>query len=372
MKKIFVDIYLQFNLGDDLFLDILAKKFPNSEFTINYLGNNYDQFISQYNNVKRRKYSLINKIGQRLKISDSITNYDTVAIDHDALLFIGGSIFREEDYHHTLYQDRIKMIKEFKNRGKSVFILGSNFGPFKSAEFLNDYKELFKLCDDVCFRDLYSFKLFKSLPQVRHAPDIVFQMEINDYKTNTDQKRIGFSIIDVRHKKGLSKYHNDYISSTVKSIESFVSKGYECCLMSFCEQEGDLQVINEIKSILSTETLNKVFIYEYKGKLKEAIALIASFNLFIAARFHANILALLLGIGLMPIIYSDKTTNMFKDINLIDVLVNMNELYLQFDENTFNRSLNNKIDLEMISNDAKNQFSKLSKFLNQDNIRGII
>ncbi|HWJ78059.1 MAG TPA: polysaccharide pyruvyl transferase family protein, partial [Niallia sp.] len=101
LKKVFVDIYLQFNLGDDLFLDILVKKFPNSKFTINYLGDNYDQFISQYNNVKRRKYSLINKIGQRLKITDSITNYDTVAKEHDALLFIGGSIFREEDYHHT-------------------------------------------------------------------------------------------------------------------------------------------------------------------------------------------------------------------------------------------------------------------------------
>ena len=26
MKKVFVDIYLMFNLGDDLFLDVLAKK----------------------------------------------------------------------------------------------------------------------------------------------------------------------------------------------------------------------------------------------------------------------------------------------------------------------------------------------------------
>ncbi|WHZ55735.1 polysaccharide pyruvyl transferase family protein [Metabacillus hrfriensis] len=372
MKKIFVDIYLQFNLGDDLFLDILAKKFPQSEFTINYLGNNYDRFISQYHNVKRRKYSLINKIGQRLKISDSITNYDAVAEEHDALLFIGGSIFREEEYHRTLYQDRMKMVKEFKNRGKSVFILGANFGPFKTDAFLKDYKEFFKLCDDVCFRDLYSYNLFESLPQVRYAPDIVFQMDISDYKTDTNKKMIGFSIIDPIHKQGLSKFHNDYISSTVRTIESFVSKNYECSLMSFCEREGDLQVINEIKSNLSPETLNKVFVYEYKGNLKEAINLITSFNLFIAARFHANILALLLGIGVMPIIYSRKTTNMFKDINLTDVLVNMDELNLQFDENTLNRSFNNKTNLEMFSNDAMNQFSKLYEFLNQNNFRGIV
>ncbi len=372
LKKVFVDIYLQFNLGDDLFLDILAKKFPNSEFTINYLGNNYDHFISQYNNVRRRKYSLINKIGQRLKITDSITNYDTVAKEHDALLFIGGSIFREEDYHHTLYQGRMKMVKEFKNRGKSVFVLGANFGPYKSEAFINDYKEFFKLCDDVCFRDLYSYNLFSDLSKVRYAPDIVFQMDISDYKTDTDKKYVGFSIIDVRHKQGLSEFHNDYISSTARAIETFVSMGYECCLMSFCEHEGDLQVINEIKSKLSSEVINKVFVYEYKGELKEAINLIASFSLFIAARFHANILALLLGIGVMPIVYSKKTTNMLQDISLTDVLVNMDELYLQYNENMLNRSFNNKINLEMISNDAKKQFSKLSAFLNRNNIRGIV
>jgi len=373
MKKVFVDIYLQFNLGDDLFLDILAKKFPNSEFTINYLGNNYDQFISQYNNVKRRKYSLINKIGQRLKITDSITNYDKVANEHDALLFIGGSIFREEDYHHTLYQDRMKMVKEFKSRGKSVFVLGANFGPFKSEAFFNNYKEFFKHCDDVCFRDLYSYNQFSDLSQVRYAPDIVFQMDINDYKTVTDDKKmIGFSIIDVRHKQGLSKFHNNYISSTVKAIETFVSKGYDCCLMSFCEHEGDLQVINEIKYNLSLKSQNKVFVYEYKGILKEAINLIASFDLFIAARFHANILALLLGIGVMPVIYSKKTTNMLEDISLTDVLVNMDELYLQFDEDIISRSFYNITNLEIISHDAKNQFSKLNEFLSQNKFRGII
>lgn len=366
MKKVFVDIYLQLNLGDDLFLDILARKFPKCEFTINYLGNNYDQFITQYQNVKRRKYTLINKIGQHLKLSDSITNYDKVAEEHDALLFIGGSIFREEEYHHSLYLDRLKLVKEFKNQGKAVFVLGVNFGPFESKQFLNDYREFFKLCDDVCFRDLYSYNLFKSLSQVRYAPDIVFQMNVKDYKTITEKKRIGFSIIDVRHKQGLSKFHNNYISSTVMAIESFVNKGYECCLMSFCEHEGDLQVINEIKSNLSPENLKKVFVYEYKGNLKEAITLIASFTLFIAARFHANILALLLGIGVMPIIYSKKTTNMLMDINLTDVLVNMDNLYLQFDEITVNRSLNNIINLEMFSNGAMNQFSKLYEFLNRN------
>ena len=54
---------------------------------------------------------------------------------------------------------------------------------------------------------------------------------------------------------------------------------------------------------------------------------------------------------------------MLKDINLDDILIHMEDLHLQYDENTINRSFNNKINLEFISNEAKNQFEKLSKFL---------
>ena len=130
--------------------------------------------------------------------------------------------------------------------------------------------------------------------KVRYAPDIVFQVNLDDYKSIPNKDRIGFSIIDVRHKQGLSKYYDDYIEQYSKGNRITINKGYECCLMSFCEQEGDLQAINTIKSYLSPETLKNVSVYNYKGNFKEAMNLIASFNLFIAARFHANIIALLL------------------------------------------------------------------------------
>lgn len=363
MKKIFVDIYLAFNLGDDLFLDVLANQYPTAEFTVNYLGRYYDEFLSRYRNVSRRKYTLLDKIGQRFKMSNTITNYDQIAEEHDALVFIGGSIFREEDYHYSLYQDRMKIVKKFKKRDKPVFILGANFGPFETEDFFNEYKAFFKLCDDVCFRDLYSYELFKDLPQVRYAPDIVFQMNVDEYKAIPSKERIGFSIIDVRHKYGLSKYYEGYINSTVKSIELLVGKGYNCYLLSFCEEEGDLELINTITSHLPSEILKSVSIYDYKGNLREAIGLIATFKLFIAARFHANILALLLGIGVMPIIYSKKTTNMLKDINLDGILINMEELHLQYNEHTISKSINNKTNLEYISKNAENQFRELNKFL---------
>ncbi|MFC0476127.1 polysaccharide pyruvyl transferase family protein [Robertmurraya beringensis] len=370
MKKIFVEIYLMFNLGDDLFLDILAKKYPDCQFTVNYLGVNYDTFLSHYKNVNRRKYTLINKIGQKLRITDSITNYSKIAEEHDALLFIGGSIFREEEYHRELYKDRNRLVKEFKKREKPTFILGANFGPYYSKEFYEDYLAFFKLCDDVCFRDKYSYELYKSLEQVRYAPDIVFQLSAKPYMEISKKNRVGFSIIDVNHKKGLSHYEEEYISSTVKSICLFVEKGYECYLMSFCENEGDLVTINKIKSKLDKKTISKVKTYNYTGDFEEAIQLISSLKIILAARFHANILALILGVGLISIIYSSKTTNMLKDLGITEV-VTMDMLSLQFDDSFLEKALNNKIQIKELPNYSEGQFHKLESFIKGKTLEGV-
>lgn len=363
LKKVLVEIYLQFNLGDDLFLDILAKKYPQTEFTINYLGKNYDKFINQYPNLKRRQYNLFNKVGQHLKLVNYINNYKKLAEDYDALIFIGGSIFREEEYHETLYKERMEIVNEFKQKHKSVFVIGSNFGPYNTDEFLNDYTAFFELCDDVCFRDTFSYNLFKDLPNIRHAPDIVFQLDISPFLIKTNKKRVGFSIIDVRHKQGLSNYYNEYINSTSKSIEMLMEKGYECTLMSFCEHEGDLKVIKTIKSNLPSELSKNITVYSYDGNIGEALKLISTFNIFIAARFHANILGLLSKTGLVPVIYSEKTENMLRDINFENILVSMDELHLQYRENTIKNSLDNIIDLSVISKDAEQHFDKLASFV---------
>ncbi len=367
MKKIFVDIYLSFNLGDDLFLDILSKHYPNSEITINHVGNNYDEFVSKYKNVKRRKYTLFNKVLQKLKIKDYLTDYESIAKKHDALVFIGGSIFREEAYHKSLYKDRMKMVNAFNNNNKPIFIMGSNFGPYKTERFLNEYKEFYKLCTDVCFRDLYSYNLFKDLKNVRYAPDIVFQMDTSKYKGNTKNNTIGYSIIDVHHKDGLAKYYDKYVDDTINSIEMVISKGYDCLLISFCKNEGDLKVIKDIINKLPANISNRVKTYDYNGNLDEALNIISQLKLFIAARFHANILGLLCNVGIVPVIYSNKTSNMLKDINLDSILIDMDNLSQLSDPNMIEKGITNKIiDLNNISTEASRHFEKLNEFENHN------
>lgn len=365
MKKIFVDVYLAYNLGDDLFLDILSKSYPEAEFTVNYVGSDYDEFIAKYKNVNRRKYTLLDKVLQKLKIKDTLTNYKDIAENHDAMIFIGGSIFRDESYHESLYRDRMNMVEAFEKLNKPVFVVGSNFGPYTRECFLSDYRKFYSKCEDVCFRDSYSYNLFKDMKNVRQEPDIVFQLDLDRFKVKEKKNIIGFSIIDVNHKNGLAKYEDEYINNNVKSIELLVSKGYRCCLMSFCEKEGDLKCINDILSKLSDNIKSKVDIYEYKGNLEEAFNIISEFKLFIAARFHANIIAQLMNVPILPVIYSDKTSNMLKDINLDSIKVSMENLDMLYDEKIIEKAFYNIADLVEIKNKARLQFKQLSSFIKQ-------
>lgn len=371
MKKIFVDIYLAFNLGDDLFLDILAKKYNAAEITVNYTGLNYDGFLSRYSNVSKRKYSLFSKISNRIKITNTLTNYGKIAETHDILIFMGGSIFREEKYHESLYRERMNLVKEFKKRGKPTLVLGSNFGPHQSEKFLNDYVDFFKQCHDICFRDLYSFNKFKNLPNVRYAPDIVLQKDVEEYKNNPKNK-IGISIIDLRHKFGLSGYYNSYVNNTIKSIELLTKKGFECCLMSFCSLEGDLETIKFIISLLSPQALKKVSIFDYKGNIEEAIKLIATFNLIIAARFHANILGLLLNVTILPIIYNSKTSNMLNDNAFDGTMIKMENIDMICDENLLIKSINSKNNIDIIPIKSKEHFKKLDELLTLNEYNQVI
>lgn len=366
MKRVFLYMYFAHNLGDDLFLHIIANRYPNCKFTINYYNdyNEYDSFLKNYKNIETR-VTLKNRILRKLKIKDYMNNIEDIAFRNDALIFLAGSYFMEKEYgeYEYIYNSRKPVIDAFKKKGKKIYIIGSNFGPYLSQSFYDDWKLLFSKCDDICFRDQHSYNLFKDMDNVRVANDVVLGLDVSKYSKTTKEKIAGFSIIDVRKKIGISQYHDSYIDSTIKSIKMFIKKGYKCVLMSFCESEGDLEVINNITKLLSNKEKEEVEIYEYKDNLEEAINLINSFKIFVAARFHANILGLLFNVCTIPIIYNEKTLNVLENLKLKDIAVKMDDLNLIYDEEYIEKRLNEGNKLHTDFYKYNKQFDELDKLL---------
>lgn len=310
--RIYVDVYLAKNLGDDLFVHVLANAFPNVEFILNYYGNEYDDFLKEYCNVKKSSYSAGFKILNRLKIYDYINDQKRISKEYDALIFLGGSIFREETYWKELYLQREKLVNAFVEKKKPIFILGANFGPYHTEQFYESYKKMFEKCRDVCFREDYSYQLFKDCNSVRCEKDIIFQLPVSILKEKKD--KIVYSIIDPKHKVGLEKYVDKYIQFIQNTIIDNQKNGYESELISFCKAEGDLEICERIKDSLSQKGIN-IEVYNYDGNINEVIEKIQESKLIVASRFHANILGIITKTPILPVVYSAKTENVLKDMN---------------------------------------------------------
>lgn len=362
--KVYVDVYLAKNLGDDLFIHILSKRFPDIEFVVNYYGNNYDEFLSNYGNVKKSKYPIKYKLLNRMKIYDYINDVNRLSREYDALIFLGGSIFREENYWKELYKVREKMLEAFKKKNKPVLVLGANFGPFYSNEFLESYCDFFSSCQDVCFREQYSKKLFSNIPCIRNEADIVFQLDV-EKRNKKDQ--IVYSVIEPNHKEGLEEYREKYIQIISENIKNNIRNGFKCVLMSFCEIEGDLQICKEIAASLPEEVQNKVDIINYDGNIEMMLNIIAESKLIIASRFHANILGILCNTKILPLVYSDKTSNVLKEIGFDNEIVKIEQCEKILEENFVQEILNNEKQFKRdkrIYESAKSQFDVLEKIFN--------
>lgn len=324
MKKILVDIYLSLNLGDDMFLDVLAKRYPDAEITVFHPGSNYNFFLKIYNNVKSISYGLRDKLLRKLSIYNRLTDYGRLAKEFDILLFLGGGIFREEVYENEVFQNRKSIIEAFIDKNKEVFFLGCNFGPFNSEYFLKKHKELFNKCSDVCFRDRYSYNLFKDLPNIRYAPDILWSYNIDDVRPK--ENVIGYSIINPKHKDGLEKYYEDYVDIHTKSILKNIKKQYVIMLFSFCEKEGDLATIKDILNNIDSKYHEQIIIHNYEGNIDAYLSELSKVKVLYAARFHANIIGFLQKTSVIPIIYSNKTSNLLDDIDFKDTIVTFDSL----------------------------------------------
>lgn len=336
--KVLIDAYLYGNLGDDLFVDILTKRYPYVQFiTISNF------FQSELCNIKVYNSPL-------LKLSFFLNQFKKYLIKNtDMTISIGGSMYIEE-------KDRMKNIAQIIS---PYFVVGSNFGPYYSDEFYKIHEKLFSEMNDVCFRESYSYELFKHIDTVRKAPDIVFGMDTKNMKV-INSKKVIISVILCQG--ALSKYQNTYEKKIIEIIKYFISMDYEVCLMSFCQIQGDETAIESICSKMN----QKVNSYYYRGNREEALNILSDSSIIIGTRFHANVLGLLLEKTIIPISYSKKTDHMLDDVQFTGKVINLKEIN-DFDIESLDlESQKFKLDIQKLSDEAQEQFSAIDRMIEQN------
>ena len=337
----YVDAYLEKNLGDDLFIDILIKRYPNHKFYAISKGKKY----SKYQNLKIYSNEYVFRALKKFQLEKYLANC------FDLVVSIGGS----------MYMEKGDSKRDFSLGRKKRFILGSNFGPYKTQEYFNNLKNIFKLAEDVCFREKYSYDLFSDLKNVRYASDIVFSMDTKDIKI-TNRKRAIISIISCDYKLD-ETYKKVYEEKIIELITFLQYKKYEICLMSFCKVEKDEDAIRSILSKCNYELKKKVQVYYYNGNIEEALNIIGDSSLVVGSRFHANIIGLLLGKTIIPVIYSDKTKHVLDDMNVKTKMIDIRDIENFSIDSINDDDLNRIIDVTKQRKDAIKHFEILDKVL---------
>lgn len=337
-QKVYIDAYFAENLGDDIFIDILTKRYKNCQFYAitenrkNYNRDNLKVYTNKYMYKILKKFSWEKYLAGKFK----------------TVVTIGGSMFMENNNN-----DKDFSMGKKNNR----YVLGINFGPYKTEKYYQNIHNMLSKVKDVCFREKYSYDLFKDLPNVRCASDIVFSMDTSDINI-TKRKRVIISIISPEYKLN-AEYKEQYENVMLQLIQMFMKKEYEVMLMSFCKMEHDEEEIQNILNKMDEEQRKKIETYYYNGNIEEAMNVLADSQVIVGGRFHANILGLLLSKSIIPVLYSDKTLNVLKDMNIDAPVIDIRNLK-DFDISSItDADLNKVYNVEKEKIDAQRHFEKL-------------
>lgn len=364
MKKVFLYAYDKVNLGDDLFVHTIARRYPEIEFYI---------WTEQYNKVTFKETSNINVLDKNSwyvrfmkKVWKSFgfwykTSYEKRC---DAVVYIGGSIFIE-------YENWREILSwwDYEAEQYPFYVLGANFGPYKSEEYRQSLKKIYDKMRDVCFRDIYSYGLFHECSTVRYAPDILFSCKLKNNKKL--KKRIFISVINCAKKaegknNNLLECERTYVENIIGLTEKYIRCGYSVILASFCRAEGDEETVNNIFSVvrrnMGVSHLGKMF---YDGtNLKKMLQLLGESEYIIASRFHAVVLGIAAERPIFPFVYSDKTVRILRDIgfpgNYTDIRLKKK---INFELVDKNRRMQVTFSADKIGQEAEQHFQKLDQIL---------
>lgn len=311
MKKVFLYAYDRQNLGDDLFVHTITKRYPYVKFYMWSDTKNRETFRSLPNLKVLQKEGGMVSFWSGIRPSLGARYRNWMENRCQAVVYIGGSIFMEYDNWAE-----ILTWWEYTAENRPFYVMGANFGPYHTEAYREKIAQIYAKMKDVCFRDQYSYDLFREVDTVRMAPDILFSYPMPPVPVQ--EKQIFVSVINCAVRdgsRGLTEYDASYVQNMARLLDKYRCEGYSLVLSSFCAHEGDEDGILKILKAMNVENDPSIRVLNYNGTNADALTTaIAQSEFVIATRFHGTILALAAGRPVLPVIYSDKTLHVLEDL----------------------------------------------------------
>lgn len=307
MENVILFACIEKNIGDDLFVNVLAKRYPDVHFLITSKAK-YGS-IALLENVEfsdaLRKWLWASSTGRGGVLKNIVGTllqsfYARKLGPINCGVCIVGNAFKMLDYRgknsSRWMRNQIKLVKRY-------FLISTNFGPYTDERWKRDFDHIFPQMEDVCFRDQQSYQLFQSLPNVRYAPDAVLTLG-RQPKNQHAGKRLLVSLIDCSmpiRGKAVNDFQGPYEDKLAQFINSFLEQGYDVTVLN-SNTEQDLPACMRI----CEKCVGHVDILNYDGDLSQVFQIYSNSDVVISTRLHTTILAWLFDLPVLPISYDIK------------------------------------------------------------------
>lgn len=341
MKKVLIHAYAEKNLGDDMFIEYLCTRYPSVSFYIFC----HDCYCTAFRAIDNINILNPNKTYSNLKFCLQI--------------IIGGSIFMQSSNKSVMkkyFTDKKRIVSDIP-----TYIIGANFGPYKSPLFFQLYKHWFKSLDRIIFRDELSYNLFR-LDNMDWAPDVLFNYNL---PLITKEKIISISCIKRNSRSGLRKYNEAaYFLKLAQIAESYTRMGFKIVLACFSKTQEDDIAAKMIYDLLSLQAKFMTEILIYNGDINSFLKRFLASTYIIGTRFHSVILGWNAGIPAFPICYNNKLNNAINSYGFDGNYTNIENLnLLDFSFIDSNRTTLKTINCHHLKEMSKNHFLFLDMIL---------
>lgn len=311
MKIGIVGNYGATNIGDDAILTVMLKSFSGHKITV--FSANPDKITHEYGVDSVNLFPLgirsILKYGFRRSIK--------AMKDVDIVILGGGGLF-QDDYLYAciLWSWQVFYAKRFK---KPLFIYGTGVGPLKTWFGKKLTKWVYKQADVITVRDDYSRDLLHKIgilnQNIHSTSDPAFT-----YRTPEIIKDRTKNLFIISLRPWL-KYNSKIISSFILFLEKLKTEKNAEFIFTCMQQikEHDYQIIDSVLKKVGGE----LYIPKHFSDL---IHVMQTAEFAIGMRYHFLIAALLTQTPVLPISYSPKIDELFKETPLEPYLISIKNL----------------------------------------------
>lgn len=286
--KILLDGYLDKNLGDDLMLCLAADGLRG------------------------------HKIYMENPSALPIAAHSARGITPDLKLTVTGSGFLVYDHKTTFL--RMKEMLSDRSKAKRA-VLSCNISSFPNRLAERVIKKQLSRFDFITVRDRYSYDYIRSnLPraQCEYYPDIAFSLAKEAIADKPCEDALGICAYSRfggnSDDADFARFADEYIERTGNKVLLFALN---------IGNENDVKTAQAIKGMMKRADMAEILKYDaFLSNIKRC-------SKIIGIRFHSIVIALLAGVSVIPIAYSEKTTHMLEDLDF-------NEKVFELDETDFN------------------------------------